>query len=265
MSSKTVLFLLFMAILAICGLVGFCRYYGFGWNDVIKLSFYENLANPSIRIVRIEPGLRKEQIASNLAGKLGWGETEIDQFENAKLAVNILNPEGYYFPKTYMIPRDATPQLVSSTMFSEYQKESSTIKKSKSTKIINENTALKVASIIQREAAGKSDMRLISGIVWNRIFKGMNLQIDATLQYVKGNEDNWWPPVSPSDKNLESPYNTYKYPLPPTPIASPGIDAIAAAYNPQTTSCLFYLHDKNRQIHCSATYAGHLANIKKYY
>ena len=107
-------------------------------------------------------------------------------------------------------------------------------------------------------------MKLISGIIWNRIFKGMKLQIDATLQYAKGDESLWWPQVKSEDKNIDSPFNTYMYEMPPGPISSPGISAIEAAYNPQKTSCLFYLHDKNRQIHCSATYAQHLINIKRY-
>ena len=94
----------------------------------------------------------------------------------------------------------------------------------------------------------------------------MKLQMDATLQYAKGDASDWWPQVNPSDKNIDSPYNTYLHTdLPPTPIASPGLAAIAAAYNPLTTSCLFYIHDKHGVIHCSATYAGQLSNIAKYY
>ena len=42
------------------------------------------------------------------------------------------------------------------------------------------------------------------------------------------------------------------------------LSAIEAAYNPQKTSCLYYLHDKNRKIHCPSTYEGHKKNIKKY-
>ena len=125
----------------------------------------------------------------------------------------------------------------------------------------------KIASIIQREAGGKKDMRLISGIIWNRIFAGMRLQMDATLQYAKGNEEEgWWPQVDPKDKNIDSPYNTYKYDsLPPTAIANPGMAALEAAYNPQKTSCMYYLHDKKGNIHCSKTYAEHKRNIEKYY
>lgn len=127
------------------------------------------------------------------------------------------------------------------------------------------DAAIRIASIIQREAAGPHDMRLISGIIWNRISKGMSLELDATLQYVKGTEDNWWPSVKSKDKYLDSPYNTYKYKgVPPGAISNPSIDAINAVYNPEKTACIFYLHDSNRKIHCSKTYEEHLRNIKAY-
>ena len=53
--------------------------------------------------------------------------------------------------------------------------------------------------------------------------------------------------------------------LPPSPIANPGLDAIEAAYNPEKTKCMFYLHDKNEKIHCAVTYEEHKKNIEKYY
>ncbi|MEI6843396.1 MAG: endolytic transglycosylase MltG [bacterium] len=249
-----------------CGLVGTVLYYHFDWSDLADISFYENLANPSMRIVRVQEGLRKEQVADVLGSKLGWDDAEKNQFVNAHLALNTTNSEGYYFPKSYIIQKDEGPITISNLMFDEFQKQTSKIIKPKKTKIVNEDTALKIASIIQREAAGKNDMRLISGIIWNRIFKGMKLQMDATLQYAKGTENDWWPQVDPKDKQIDSPYNTYMYPsLPPSPIANPGLAAIEAAYNPQPTNCLFYLHDKKGQIHCSATYEGHKANIARYY
>ena len=132
--------------------------------------------------------------------------------------------------------------------------------------IINEKTALKIASIVQREAAGKEDMKLISGIIWNRIFNGMKLQMDATLQYVKGSEeDGWWEKVDSEDKKIKSLYNTYLYKgLPPGAIANPGPNAITAAFYPQKTDCLFYMHDRKRKIHCTKTYEQHKKNIEIY-
>ena len=110
-------------------------------------------------------------------------------------------------------------------------------------------------------------MKLISGIIWNRLDKGMPLQIDATMQYTlgKNNQGKWWGSINIKEKQNDSLYNSYLHKgLPPTPICSPNIDYIEAALNPEETDCLFYLHDNFKQIHCSVTYEEHLQNIKKY-
>lgn len=235
-------------------------YYKFDPSLLAELSFYANLANPSMRIVRVEEGLRKEEVAQILEDKLDWDEKDrIDFLKSAKV-------EGHYFPKTYLIYKDEEPSVVSATMLDEFSTQVSKVKKPKSKQIVNEDTAIKIASIIQREAGGKSDMALISGIIWNRIFNGMKLQVDATLQYAKGNEeDGWWGEVNPEDKKIKSSFNTYLHEgLPPGAIANPGIAAINAAYNPKKTSCLFYLHDKKRRIHCAKTYEEHKKNIEIY-
>lgn len=235
-------------------------FYKFDPSLLANLSFYLDLANPSMRIVRVQEGLRKEEVAKVMADKLDWTDQDKEDF------INNTNVEGYYFPKTYLIYKDEDPSTVTATMFDEFSKQVSKIKKPLSKKVINEETALKIASIIQREAAGKEDMNLISGIIWNRIFNGMKLQIDATLQYAKGSEeDGWWRQVTPADKKIKSSYNTYLYAgLPPGSISNPGLAAISAAYNPQKTDYLFYLHDKNRKIHCAKTYEEHKKNIDKY-
>jgi UPF0755 protein len=245
----------------------FLFYYRFDPSLLSRLSFYVDLANPYVKVVRVQEGLRKEEIAENIGDRLGWSEEEKQEFLKIHLAQNTIDLEGMYFPKTYLINETVEPTEVSAQMLEEFEKEVGKIEEGVKDQIINRDTALKIASLIQREAAGKHDMRLISGIIWNRLFLGMNLQIDATLQYVKGSEEEgWWQRVYPEDKKLESEYNTYLNPgLPPGAIANPGPAAIAAAYNPLPTKCLFYLHDKNRKIHCSPNYEGHKRNIEIYY
>lgn len=261
------IYIILLFLLSIGSLFGLVKYYNFDPALLASLSFYEALANPSVRIIRVSEGLRKEEIAEIMATKLGWDEKQKDDFINIHLAIDSENLEGRYFPKTYLINKDEDPTGVTASMFHQFATQTEKIKKPKSTKVINDETVLKVASIIQREAGGKSDMKLISGIIWNRIFKGMKLQVDATLQYAKGNEeDGWWGNVVPADKKIDSTYNTYMHAgLPPSAISNPGLAAIAAAYNPQKTSCLFFLHDKNRRIHCTKTYEEHKRNIERYY
>jgi UPF0755 protein len=123
---------------------------------------------------------------------------------------------------------------------------------------------LTLASIVDRESA-KDDKALVAGILWNRLDVGMKLQADATLQYVKGKEGNWWPQPLSEDKYLDSPFNTYQHTgLPPHPINNPSMDSIDAVLNPVDTDCLYYLHDTDHQIHCSVTYAGQVDNVNRY-
>ncbi|HVS79513.1 MAG TPA: endolytic transglycosylase MltG [Candidatus Paceibacterota bacterium] len=228
---------------------------------------FRSLANPSLRYVTIAAGMRKQEVADLVGDKLDWDTVEKRELVNANMDLGGDDLEGKYFPGTYLFPDDATPEEVAKQMVGNYEEEMEKIKAKYPKSTINYDTALLIASIIQREAAGKQDMRLISGIIWNRIFDGMSLSMDATVQYARGKtDDGWWAPITASDiRTIDSPYNTYKNDgLPPTPISNPGPDAIDAAMNPQKTSCLFYIHDTHHVIHCSATYAGQLKNINTY-
>jgi UPF0755 protein len=129
--------------------------------------------------------------------------------------------------------------------------------------------ALIIASLIEREASDFQNMREISGVIWNRLFIDMPLQLDASLQYVKADnpyEPNWWPRVRPDDKFIDSDFNTYQNTgLPPEPIANPSVEAIVAALNPIATKCLFYFHSRSREYYCSETYAEHKEKLKEVY
>lgn len=233
--------------------------------------FYMNMANPSMRFVKVYPGLRKEEMADLYGKTLAWNDQNKEAFLSAAGLENGVSTEvdGYYLPGNYWFSKDAGGAEVGKNMLKNFNKsvEKHIFKNKKSNlkKKINIDTAVRIASIIQREAAGKQDMRLISGVIWNRMFKGMNLQMDATLQYAKGTSTDWWPEVKSNDKKLDSPYNTYQHKgLPPTAIANPSIDAIEAAFNPVDTSCIFYIHDRKHQIHCTPDYEVHKKNIEKY-
>jgi len=229
------------------------------------LALYARLVNPEYKYIRVEEGLRQEEIAELIGEKLDWDESKIDRFASNLPYCTLSKGEGRLFPGTYAIHRDEAISVIKEEMERNLISNIEEIYNEDDVSNIDLDKVLTIASMIQREAAGKQDMRLIAGIIWNRIFKGMPLQIDATLQYVKGDDELWWPQVHPKDKYLDSPYNTYQNKgLPPGPIASPGPAAIAAVLDPTATDCLFYLHDKRRNIHCATTYEGHKQNINYY-
>jgi UPF0755 protein len=225
------------------------------------------LANkPYTKWVVVPEGLRKEEIADIVAQVLPWDAEEKAAFINSYQILKLPAPDGYFFPDTYLVPLNEGGLQVAERMYNHFNEKFAPYYAKALQENIKPETVVKFASVLEREGANSKDMRLIAGIIWNRLEKNMKLDIDATLQYAKGNTDiGWWPRLKSEDKNVNSPYNTYRNAgLPPTPISNPGLTTIDAVLNPDKTDCLYYLHDKLRRIHCAATYAEHLKNIDMY-
>lgn len=232
------------------------------------LNVYQNLASLSSRVLVIVPGERKEEVASHFAKILGWNTQEEATFLSLIQDESPALDDGKFFPGTYSVNIGASPEEVATLVVERFTTEVLSRYSADIESVIPLSDTLILASLIEREARDFDDMRHISGVIWNRLFVDMRLQIDATLQYVKGTQStkSWWPRVVPSDKYLASAYNTYKNKgLPPTPIANPSLESIIAALNPKQTDCLFYFHDKKGGFHCTKTYEEHVVLLKQYY
>lgn len=222
---------------------------------------------PDLLWVTIIGCQRREQIGELLAKKLSWNEEKLREWNAAYISLQPEYIEGVYYPDTYLIPRDETGGQVAKRFIDRFNEQFSPYAQKFQDADIRWVTALKIASLIEREAAGLQDMKTISGIIWNRLDVGMRLQIDATMQYTKGKklDGSWWGGIDITEKTSDSPYNTYLYKgLPPTPICSPSISSIEAVLYPEETTCLYYLHDANQLIHCAETYEEHKENIEAY-
>jgi UPF0755 protein len=239
---------------------------------VSELKVYRQLAGAAgmnTLFVTVYPGYRAEEVALAFGNKLGWTPSERAAFLKAARAKDPQLPDGQFVAGTYFVsvtePEDVA-ELTNERFMSEILARYGT----STAEQVPLEDALTIASLLEREAAGWEDMRLISGVIWNRLFVGMPLQIDATMQYSKatlaGGKGGWWPVPVPADKNIKHPYNTYRrVGLPPGPIANPSVAAVLAALNPKKTDCLFYFHDQYGRFHCSPTYEGHVALLKKHY
>ncbi|MBQ7523817.1 MAG: endolytic transglycosylase MltG [Oscillospiraceae bacterium] len=118
---------------------------------------------------------------------------------------------------------------------------------------------LTVASLIEKESAGSTENALIASVIYNRLCSKAYpfLNIDATIQYALGEHKAV---LYDKDKEIDSPYNTYKYMgLPKGPIACPGMIAIRGALYPQSTDYYFYALAESGMHHFSRTYEEHLA------
>ena len=222
--------------------------------------------DPYLVWIVIPEGLRKEEIAEILQEKLGWSSEEREKWITTETATSYEYTEGVYFPDTYLIPKDEAPRDSAKRLQTHFEEVFALYAKEALKQNIRWYTVIRLASIVQREAAGQNDMPVIAGVLWNRLLKGVRLEVDATIQYARGKRDaGWWAPIRPEDKAIDSPYNTYKHTgLPPHPIANPGTKAIEAVLFPASTECLYYLHDSSGQIHCAQTFEEHKKNIDTY-
>ena len=233
---------------------------------------------------RINPSMSAEDIANNLThGTLdiwvtipeGQRALEIAQTLKDKLPGYqdswndiLVKNEGYLFPDTYLIPRDADINFIVNLMTNNFKSKYSTLGAlGKSS--LTQNQIVIVASLVEREAKNDTDRPLVASVILNRLNIGMKLDIDATIQYALGyqaDQKRWWKKdLTTDDLSLNSPYNTYKVSgLPPTPISNPGLASLNAVVNPANTNYLFYMTDSKGITHFAATIEEHNANIKKF-
>ena len=239
-------------------------------DNISSMPWYQNLAGVgSERFVTISAGFRKEQVADAFAKKLGWNSMQKNEFLTPLASSTLPLSEGSFFPGLYAVDSSTTPLEAQIMVNERFSDQVLSHYGTSTAQIVPVSQALTIASLIERETISTDGMRLISGVMWNRLFKGMPLQIDSTLQYAAANSKStktWWPTVKSSDKYIKSPYNTYLNPgLPPTPIANPSVEAILAALNPTKTDCLYYFNDPSGKFHCSVTYEEHKKLLKEYY
>lgn len=206
--------------------------------------------------VTIPEGYRAEEIAEVL-------ESEIPSYEASWIS-SLRAEEGYLFPDTYLIPKDADVSTVISIFRNNFNLKVESLGLSSESSNIHE--LVTIASLIEREALRDDEKPLIASVIYNRLNDGMALDIDATLQYAKGKVgDKWWTVPTGSDRQIDSEYNTYKYPgIPPGPIANPGIEAIRAANSPASSDYYFYIHDREGNVHFSRTLTEHNQKVNQY-
>lgn len=209
----------------------------------------ESLTHGSLDFwITFREGLRVEEYAEILAEK-----SDIDAIEFILAAKPF---EGQLFPDTYLIPQTASPQDVVDILVFTFERKSPT----------QDQDTIIIASLIEREARHVQDRLLVSSVLHNRLNLGMALQVDATVQYVVGEKDDWWPNnLTREQLAIKSPYNTYlNAGLPPQPIANPGSDSLEAALNPAETDYLYYLSDSAGFNHYATDLEGHNQNIVEF-
>jgi len=170
--------------------------------------------------------------------------------------------EGYLFPDTYLFLPNISAEEIIAVMRENFNKriEVLLVEINK----FNEPVAdvIKMASIVEEEARTFETREIVAGILWQRLNLRMPLQVDSSFKYINGKTTAT---LTTEDLKIDSPYNSYLYRgLPPTPISNPGLESIKATVNPIKTDYLYFLSDKEGNMHYAKTYAGHLQNKELY-
>ncbi len=148
--------------------------------------------------------------------------------------------EGYLYPNTYFVETGASEEAYIKVMLNQFGKEVTDEHYARAEELgLSMNDVIIIASIIQRECDVAKEGDKVASVIYNRLEKGMALQMCSTVQYILGETK---PVLSYADTQIESPYNTYLHQgLPPGPICSPSIDAIEAALYPADTDYLYFV------------------------
>lgn len=172
--------------------------------------------------------------------------------------------EGYLFPDTYRVYKDSNCQDILDKLLVNFNNK---LAEKMRNDIQSQNKTIYeiiiMASLIEKEVRTFDDMKIVSGIFWDRIQYGQALESCATLAYILGKSKIQY---SIEDTQIVSRYNTYKYPgLPPGPISNPGLNAINAAIYPKYTQYNYFLSDpKTGETIFSETFEEHKQNKLKY-
>ncbi len=209
---------------------------------------------PPIRLTFVE-GATVRDMATRIAHAFpGISETDFRQAAQPY--------EGYLFPDTYFLPPSSDAASIVALMRANFAAKVAPLSPEIAASGRTLSDIVIMASLVEKEARTPADKRIVAGILWNRILRGMPLQVDAVFGYIY-NRDTYAPSLA--DLKTDSPYNTYLHTgLPPGPIDNPGLDSLEAAANPAKTDYLYYLTGADGRMHYATTYAGHQANLKRY-
>ena len=176
---------------------------------------------------------------------------------------NFVSYEGYFFPDTYRVYKDAELSDVLKKVFSNLENKITKEMRSEIDKQgKNVFQILNMAALVEKEANNEKDMRMIADIFWRRHKTNWALQSCASVNYVTGKNV---PAISAEDQKIDSPYNTYKYPgLPLGPVGNAGLTAINATLYPQKNDYWYFMTGNDGITRYATTLEQHNNNVYTY-
>ena len=193
-----------------------------------------------------------------------WDKATADAESIRDIAPDAKSLEGYLFPDTYKLSPGTPVKAIVAEMVANFRKhfgpEMAFI-----TTGLNAHQTVTLASIVETEAQRPEERPLVASVYLNRLQKHMLLGADPTVIYALKLAHRWDGNIRKADLQIDSPYNTYRFPnLPPGPIANPGLASLRAAAAPAKSDFLYFVarHDGS---HAFATNAAeHDRNVQIY-
>jgi UPF0755 protein len=174
-------------------------------------------------------------------------------------------PEGLFFPDTYLFAKNASDLQIYRQAHDMMMKRLKTAwdKREPGLPYNDPYQALIMASLVEKETGQKGERAMIAGVFVNRLKTGMLLQTDPTVIYGMG--DKYDGKIHKKDLETDTPYNTYtRAGLPPTPIALPGVQSLAAALAPAKTEALYFVSRGDGTSHFSSNLNEHNNAVNQY-
>ena len=222
-----------------------------------------------LKSVTIREGLDRFAIgrlfaAEGLGKAAEWDKATADAELIRDIAPEAKTLEGYLFPDTYKLSPGTPVKTIVAEMVANFRKHF-TPEMAFITTGLDAHQTVTLASIVETEAQRPEERPLVASVYLNRLRKHMLLGADPTVIYALKLANRWDGNIHKADLQIDSPYNTYRFPnLPPGPIANPGIASMRAAAAPAKSDFLYFVarHDGS---HAFATnIADHNRNVQIY-
>jgi peptidoglycan lytic transglycosylase G len=224
-----------------------------------------------VRTITFREGLTNREMAGLFeAAGFGTADEFLKAAGNAQL-IHDVDPaardlEGYLFPDTYTLQRKTTAAQLIERMVTRFKKAF--------TAELRENAAasgrtirelVTLASLVEKETGKEEERPIVAGVYANRLRIQMPLQCDPTVIYALMRAGRYDGNIRRDDLQIDSPYNTYRYPgLPPGPIAAPGEASLRAAAAPASVPYLYFVSRNDGSHVFSTTLDEHNRNVASF-
>jgi UPF0755 protein len=224
-----------------------------------------------VRAITFREGLTNREMAALFeAGGFGTAADFLRAARNAAL-IDDLDPaakdlEGYLFPDTYTLPRKATATQLVERMVNRFRKSfTPELRSAAQARGFDVRELVTLASLVEKETGKPEERPIVAGVYANRLRVKMPLQCDPTVIYALMLAGRYDGNIRREDLQIDSAYNTYRYPgLPPGPIAAPGDASIRAAAAPADVQYLYFVSRNDGSHVFATTLDEHNRNVATY-